>query len=153
MLNISPDERIRHWREFRKSLLSRAKTDHPKLVAEYWAKWPEINHFLDWDDCGNWEKPWDIIYRGDICPSSKALLMEQTLLMIGEIWSSEELELRLIKIPSQDFLGIILVINNEIVLNYSVSEVVNIDEILNSSVLLKRYKSTDNSHFELPDSP
>lgn len=139
---LPPDERIRHWREFRLSLVEE-ETDEEQLleVAKYWQQFPTSQFYLDVDRPKYWPSPWQVLFDGDCCKSTLAYMMEQTLLMSDDRWK-DRLSLVLIDDKLKSELFIILVADTKYVVNYSQNEIINFDFIVKNCIIQHEYKIT-----------
>jgi len=80
---LSADERLEHWKAFRKSLADKTETDQLQAVAQYWAHAPLLNIAYDCEDPETWPSIWEMIQLGDWCRNSIAIGMEGTLRLLG----------------------------------------------------------------------
>lgn len=137
---LPPDERIRDWREIRDSLIS-DQTDQEQLllVLNYWQQFPTVSYFLNPDEPETWPSPWEIIYKGDLCNSSYAYMMEQTLLLGDSRWSPDRFQLLYIDDKEKSMATIILVVDDKYVLNYSQNEIINFDIIKKCCIIQHKY--------------
>lgn len=133
-----PTRRMLGWREFRLALTKLDEADQIKKVAELWAMAPIQNYLLDWETTDNWPSPWEIINEGYYCPVAIAYLMHQSLALSG--WNPDRLELQYIRNIEESWQTMIMVIDNKLVLNYSLGEIVNLEDIEQSCAVLTRYK-------------
>ena len=75
----------------------------------------------DFEDCSEWPSPWEMISKGDWCPYSVAIGMEFTLRLAG--WDKSRLTLMVIRDYDISAQMMILKIDDDTVLNYSVGMV------------------------------
>ena len=145
---LPPMERIRNWREFRQSF-GTDETDEEQLLktAKYWQSFPISKYYLDIDDPKNWPTPWEILYEGDYCQSTLAYMMEQTLLLADERWTTDRLKLYLIDDKVKSDIFIILVADAKYVINYSHFDIINFDFVENNCIIQHEYLAvTPQSH-------
>jgi hypothetical protein len=114
---LAPSQRLAHWKDFRRGLVSLDLTQQLNAIAEYWSHAPIGRLAFNPDDATTWDhNPWEQIYRNDWCRSSVALGMENTLRLIGV--AADRLELQLISDEIHDAL-LVVIIDDTYVLNYS----------------------------------
>lgn len=146
---LSPDERLRDWKDFRKEVACIDNIEEQLLIVqEYWNKQPFILRYIDIDRPQNWPRPWKMVYNGDYCISAKVYLMEQTLLLADEKrYRPENLRLAYVdnKLISDAFM--ILIYDNKYVLNYQYDQIVNFDSVKKSCIIIHEYtKSNQHRH-------
>jgi len=143
---LSPKERIRHWRDFRKTLPE--KSDREQLIAtsQYCHRFPILlNHYLNPDRPQDWLTPWELLYIGDFCSVSIPFMMEQTLIMSNEEkWKPERFQLLYVDDTELSAMFMILVIDAKYVLNYSLNEIINFDKIQKNCIIQNKYTSSKN---------
>lgn len=143
-------ERLKHWKDFRSDLINIDSEQEQFLrISEYWSQFPVLNHYLDVDSPENWPSPWEMIYNGDLCYSSLAYLMEQTLLLIDDKWTSDRLRLLFVSDHSISDMLMILVIDNKYVLNYSHNEVIHFDNIVKNCIIQNEYTVTTQHYHKI----
>lgn len=114
---LPPDERMAHWKDFRKSLMINTDvTGALKAVAEYWAKAPLVLIAYDTNDALNWPSPWEMIQANEWCRSSVAIGMESTLRLAG--LPADRMKLKLILDRDIQELLLVLIVDEAWVLNY-----------------------------------
>ncbi len=119
---LSPQERLAHWKEFRKSLTQMSETSQLQSVAEYWTHAPIKTIAYDPNNAASWLTPWEMMHANEWCRSSLAIGMESTLRLSG--FSSERLKLKLILDRDVQEMLLILTVDLQWVLNYSWGNVV-----------------------------
>ena len=113
---LSHDERLSHWKKFRKSLTTMDEMAQLKAVAEYWAKAPLVSIAYDPSDATNWPTPWEMMSSNEWCRSSIAIGMENTLRLAG--FSASRMKLKLIIDRDIQEMLLVLVIDDQWILNY-----------------------------------
>ena len=141
---LSPSERLSEWRDFRASIQNMGDLDQLLKVARWGGQAPLCNYSMDWDNPKSWLTPWELIHEGTFCPTAVAYLMEQTLLMAG--WDSSRLRLIYIKNQEEGVEKLLLLVDDAWVLNYSIGEVFNFDNIRSGSALLATYQAVADGH-------
>lgn len=118
---LAPQERLAHWKEFRKSLGGMAEGDQLQAVADYWALAPLVGMAYDIEQPQEWPSPWEMINAGDWCRNSVAIGMEFTLRLAG--WDTSRLQLTMIRDWDISEIILLLVVDDQKVLNYNYSQV------------------------------
>jgi len=83
MWKLNPDERIVHWRDFRKSLEELSLEQAITQTAEFWARAPFVPYNLDPDKPNEWPDPWTLIYENTYCDIAKCLGIVYTISLTG----------------------------------------------------------------------
>ena len=79
MWKLNPDERIVHWRDFRKSLEKLTLEQAMTQTAEFWARAPFVPYNLDPALPQSWPDPWTLIYENVYCDIAKCLGIVYTI--------------------------------------------------------------------------
>lgn len=125
----SPDDRLRHWKDFRKSIAGKDEATQLQEVANFWGKAPLVTCAFDWTaPVKDWRTPWEMIHDGYFCRNGVALLMAHTLLLTGK-WTTDRLKLYMIRDLVISDQCIMLVVDNQWLLNYSIGQVVDLSSI------------------------
>lgn len=111
---LSPDERLREWRSFRKSINSNSIDEILVAVAEWWKLAPLGTRVIDIYDETHWPDPWELLHKGQFDENAIALGMAYSLHLM-EIPT----ELLLLQNRTDHFLGLIVLIDKKYVLNYT----------------------------------
>lgn len=114
---LRTEDRLSHWKEFRKSLPSMNENEQLIAVADYWSKAPLGSIAYDLSNALSWTTPWEMISLNSWCRNSIAIGMESTLRLSG--FSADRLSLRLIIDRDIQEVLLILVIDETWVLNYA----------------------------------
>lgn len=122
---LSKREQILKWREFRLDLPKFTEEDQLQLVVNYWSKAPIITFAIDWYE-KNFPTPWEIINEGYYDSNYIAFLMKETLVNSG--WDSSRIKMCFVKTKDNDYEGMVLIIDNNYLLNYSYGEVLTIND-------------------------
>ncbi len=113
---LSHDERLAHWKEFRRSLGAMDEIAQLRAVADYWSKAPLKSIAYDPADASNWPTPWEMMHANEWCRSSVAIMMEATLRLAG--FSPDRMLLKLIIDRDIQEELLVLIIDAQWVLNY-----------------------------------
>jgi len=145
---LSPEDRIRHWKEYRLSL-DDTMNDMEQLLntMHYWNQYPIINRYIDPYSPETWPTSWEMIYANEYCKSSLAFLMEQTLLLgFDNRWTVDRLKMFYIDDTALSDAFIVLVIDNKHVLNYDQDQIINLDSIVKTCIIRHEYLLEDSKH-------
>lgn len=142
---MSKEDRLKVWREFRLKSLDKDMTDYEQLemVVEWWSQAPIVNRLLDPYDCSQWPTGWELMHEGDVCKSSRALGMEQSLLLREGRWTEDRLKLLLINDDEDVYL--VLSVDNRWLLNYRHNHIFDYTAAKNVNIL-ETYVFQDNAH-------
>ena len=137
----SPDNRIKLWRSFRKSLTAEQNELNQLInVVEYFSKAPESSLTIDVDNPKSWLTPWELLYQGDFCPNGIAYLMEQTLLYAeGGSWTCDRVQLKLVNDYVYSVVKLIVIVDNKYALNYEHNRVVEWAAVKDNCMILNEY--------------
>jgi len=125
MWDKKPEQRIRDWRNFRLDLQGQDTLQCIDKVARFWATAPQSNQFLASDLPESWPNPWELLTDNYYDDGSVALGMYYTLVLLEDI-NPEDVQFNVLKTPN----GLAHTVKfEEYILNYSVGEVVNTNEI------------------------
>jgi|ERR1035437_4031995 hypothetical protein len=113
---LSFEERLRVWKELRKSLPLEEESIQFTKIAEFWSKAPLVTIAYDPSDATNWPTPWEMIRNNEWCRSSIAIGMENTLRLSG--FSADRLKLQLIIDREIQEMLLVLNIDDKWILNY-----------------------------------
>ena len=140
-------QRILEWRKFRENISKLDETHQLKETCEFWANAPLQTYALDWDQAVNWPSAWQLIYEGNFDSIVVALLMEQTLILVG--WDPQRLQLIYLRNAKISDQMMILLVDGKWALNYSVHEVYDFSKIKDDCILLVKYQMQDGTRIEL----
>lgn len=113
---LSADQRLDHWKEFRKSITALDDQEKLEQVVKYWSLAPLSKFSYDIEKPNTIPGPWEMVREGDWCKNSVAIGMEFTLRLAGI--SPERMTLALIKDYDISDQILILIIDQDKVLNY-----------------------------------
>ena len=119
---LAPQERLLHWKDFRKDLPELPEIEQLSAVAKYWALAPllKLAHDIEQPQ-DEWPTPWEMVSAGDWDRNSVAIGMEFTLRLSG--WDKDRLQLWMIRDYDISEVILILVVDQKFILNYDYSEV------------------------------
>jgi hypothetical protein len=113
---LRTEDRLAHWKNFRKSLPLLDEMTQFTSVAEYWSKAPLVSIAYDSFDATTWPTPWEMIRNNEWCRNSVAIGMENTLRLAG--FPSNRMTLTLIIDRDIQEILLILIVDRKWVLNY-----------------------------------
>lgn len=122
--NTPDDERLRLWKDLRKSLPSLQLDEQLISIAKFFSSLPFGSRTIDYYTPAEWPTPWEIIFHGRLCKSSISLLIFYTISMLH---TDIIIELHLIDDGNDEYL--LPIINNQFVLNYELGMVSNYSEV------------------------
>lgn len=136
---LSPDQRLRDWRKFRKEL-DTVNDDLQclKNLVEWWKLAPVATRVVDPYDSNDWPDPWELLYNGNYDENVIAIGMAQTLELID--WPCE---LLLVQDTKKSFLGLIVSVDEEFILNYTYGIVEDYDQVMRDCEILRSWKSSE----------
>jgi hypothetical protein len=79
MFKLSADERLTHWRDFRKQLDEQSMSQALLTVVEFWRSCPFSPYYLDPDNPKQWPDPWTLVEENWYCDLAKAIGMLYTI--------------------------------------------------------------------------
>jgi len=142
-----PKTRLENWKSLRKELETLDEKRQIERVVEVWSVVPIYDRLIDWDDPKNWYTPWEMIYYEYFCPSTLAILMEQTLLHIrNSVWF-DRTEILLIIDNEKKMMDLVCLVDGCYLLNYSHGEIVNLKDVKNNFEIQQKYKFNRNYNF------
>lgn len=143
---LPPDQRLTHWRDFRKSLMT--LDDYQKLVkvAEYWACAPLMAIAYDVNDASHWPTPWEMVHSNEWDRNSVAIGMESTL-RLADV-SADRMALRLILDRVMQLMLLVLVVDSTWVLNYDWGSVITYPK---TARIIKEWRYTGKNYCSRSD--
>lgn len=123
MFNLSQDDRLTFWSQFRKDL--EVSQDPLNEVAQLWAQAPYVPYNKEVDPYNqfNWPTPWEIIVDNKYDDFTKALVMSWTL-KLTDRFKNSNIEIKTIIDTDKGMAYNVVVVDNQWVLNYKDNEVV-----------------------------
>jgi hypothetical protein len=118
----SGQDRLDSWKELRQTISTLDEASALNAVADYWGNAPLDTISYNPEDPSEWPSPWEMVSRGDWCRNMVAVAMEFTLRLAG--WSPDRLTLLYLRDYDISEELLILKIDGEYALNYSIGQVV-----------------------------
>lgn len=129
MWKLQPDDRLDHWKNFRRRIGTLSVEQALIECESFWQKAPFAPFYLDYHDTTNWPDPWQLIYENWYCDLAKALGIVYTL-HLCEHGEAMELEIKVFQDPiSRGQYNLVYIDKGKYVLNFVPGEVVNKTQI------------------------
>ncbi len=113
---LAGNERLDHWKKFRKSMSGLAETDQLNAVAQYWSQTPLLSIAYNCDAPNTWPTIWEMIQEGDWCRNSTAIGIDGTLRLIG--FNPDRLSLGWLLDQENSTMLMVVCVDNTTLLNY-----------------------------------
>ena len=137
-------EKILAWRELRQEAVDMTVDSIVKAVNTWWTFTPWVRKTIDPYKPETWPTPWDMINKGEFCRSAIALGQAYTLWMTSP---NTNTELWLVNNFSEKDVHLVVVIDQNTVLNYTLGQVLNIEEC--DFEVLNKITKSDLSHIKI----
>ena len=132
---MTPPERLTAWRTFRRTLADLEDEDCLHQVVDWWKLTPLGKSDINIYETKDWPDPWELLWVADHNEDSIALGVAYTLALSG--W---QCEVALIQCQENSFLGLVVLVDDQYVLNYTYGCVDNIS-ILDNCDIINRWHS------------
>ena len=143
MFQQKPEDRLRSWRDFRKTLDLLPLNEAAISVSDFWQGCPFVPYHLDPDQPSQWSTPWELITENYYCDLAKALGMLYTLYFTVH-GADLDAEIRVYNDPvTQHEYNLVVLSQGKYMLNFRDGDVVNIESINKNLALKHCYTSTD----------
>jgi len=140
MFNQRPEDRIRGFRLWRKSIEDKPLHETVQEVTNFWCSAPISNQYYSPDLDREWPDPWQLVHEGHYDDISRGLAMFYSLALL-ENKCYNSVRLAVCKCP--DNIKLCAIINNEYFLNYDWGSVVSKEQIEKDVELIKVYEASD----------
>jgi len=131
MWNLNTDERLRHWRHFRKEISTKSLESALKDTVNLWSYAPYVSHYLHPLDVSDWPDPWTLVHENYYCDLAKSLGMFYTLYLSDHYKNSvTDLEIRIYS-GNLDQFNTVWVNRGKYILNLEFNAIVNKSSITN----------------------
>jgi hypothetical protein len=131
--HLAPEKRLKEWRNFRGSLDTDDLYNSLVSVVEWWKFTPISSRVIDTFNNSDWPDPWELIYNGDFDENALALGMAYSL-KLADI----KTELLLVQCTEKSFLGLVVLVDNTYVCNYTYG-VVDTADVLDNCEIISRW--------------
>lgn len=131
MWNLKPDERLRHWRQFRQEIGLEDLETAIKSTVNLWSYAPYVTHYLHPQDLTSWPDPWALVYENYYCDLARALGMLYTLYLSDHYQRGiQDIEIRILTEPT-DVYNTVWINSGKYILNLEYNTIVNTSSITN----------------------
>lgn len=137
-------EKILAWRSLRETSKNHSLPEIINMVNTWWTYTPWVRKTIDPYNFKTWPNPWDMISLGEFCRNSIALGQAYTLWLCAP---EDQIEIWLINNFSELDIHLIVVIDQKIILNYTLGQVMNIEEC--NFELLSKISKSDLKHIKI----
>lgn len=134
---LMPNERLKEWRKFRNHIQDFDDMECLQEVVDWWKFTPIGSRAIDPYDNEEWPDPWQLIHTGNFDENAVALGMAYTLHLMD--WPCE---VALAQDTDRRFLGLVVLVDNNLILNYNFGTVEKLSELKNCEILSK-YNTND----------
>ena len=123
------EDRILHWRDWRKSLSGKDKHKVLQEIAKTWAQVPTGSQIIAQDSFDDWPNPWQLISDNYYCDLSVALGMCYSILLLDDYQDLyEDVSLNIYK-QNNNWVNLPIIDREKYVLNWNIGEIVNIEHV------------------------
>ena len=141
MWNLKPDERLRHWQDFRQSINKQSFTEALHTTQHLWCYAPYVAHYLTTDHIEEWPGPWELIYENYYCDLANALGIVYTLYLSNH---KTDLEIQIFSdVTTKEQINAVVVQGGKYVLNYIHDEIVNKEQMPQNLKLIRKISIAD----------
>jgi hypothetical protein len=137
-------EKILAWRELRTKLKDKTTEEIIEEVDQWWTFTPWVRKTIDPFKPDTWPTPWDMINKGEFCRSAIALGQAYTLWMCSP---QLNIELWLVNNFSEKDVHLVVVIDENTVLNYTLGHVLTLEEC--NFEILNKVTRSDLDHIKI----
>ena len=125
MVNISYENRLLTWKEFRNNLCN--EEDPLQSVVDFWKNIPEEPRSIDPYDRQTWPTPWELIEENSYCKYSKILAVAYTM-MLSECCRDWHYEIKIGLDKTRSELYYVLIANDRVI-GFDPDKIVYVDEL------------------------
>jgi hypothetical protein len=141
MFQQKPEDRLRSWRDFRKTLDTLPLADAILAVAEFWHSCPFVPYNLDITRPEEWPDPWTLIEENRYCDIAKCLGIVYTITLTKH---KTNLEIRVYKDQDSGYeYNLAWVDQGKYILNMIDGEIVNINQFDKALKLKQKFTAVD----------
>jgi len=143
MFQLTAEDRLRSWREFRTGLDSLPLETALTQTAEFWARAPYVPYYLDYDTPEVWPDPWALIHENYYCDVARCLGIVYTMQLTGHK-KNLTTEIRIYEDPETRYMyNLSWFDQGKYILNLIDNEVVNIEQFNKLLTLKYRFTAED----------
>lgn len=127
VFSLTKSQQIIKWREFRESIKDFSELEKIEKVMKYWQKAPLTTFVIDWDTA-SFPSPWEVINDGYYDSILIAYMIKETLILTG----FEKDRIKLCYVRNNEFEGMLVIIDNKFLINYSYDEILDYNNYKNN---------------------
>jgi len=135
---LSPDDRLREWRSFRKQTSTLGTEQQLESVITWWKMAPLGTRVIDIYNSNDWPDPWELIYKGEFDENAIALGMAYSIQLL-----EKQTELCLLQDRTDHFLGLIVLVDKTYILNYTYGIIEDATKVLDNSEIVQSWNVED----------
>jgi hypothetical protein len=113
--------RLADWADLRQQCNTLSLPDQALLINNWWWQAPMVNQCVRWNEVEFWPNPWELLTNSGYCDLARALGIVYTFIMLDNTLYTD------LKISQTDQDNLVLINSGEYILNWSPSELLNID--------------------------
>ena len=137
MFKLSAEDRLRSWRDFRKTLNTLPLEDALRATIDFWHGCPFAPYYLDPEQPEKWPSPWELISENYYCDIAKSLGILYTIKFTQH---NPAVELRIYTDPKTRYsYNLVWIEQGKYVLNLISDQVVNKTHVEKSLKLKVKY--------------
>ena len=118
---LSPDDRLREWRSFRKQVSALGTEQQLESVIAWWKMAPIGTRVIDIYNSNDWPDPWELIHKGEFDENAIALGMAYSI----------------------QLLGLIVLVDKSYILNYTYGIIEDATKVLDNSEIVQSWNVED----------
>lgn len=135
---LSPDDRLREWRSFRKQISTLGTEQQLESVIAWWKMAPLGTRVIDIYNSNDWPDPWELIHKGEFDENAIALGMAYSIQLL-----EKQTELCLLQDRADHFLGLIVLVDKTHILNYTYGIVEEATKVLSKAEIVQSWDVED----------
>lgn len=145
MWNLSAEDRLAEWRDFRKEMGALPFDEAVKQTVHKWSYAPFVGHYLDRQSPNDWPSPWELVADGKFDDLAKALGMLYTL-ALSTHGTDHTFSLAQMTCSSCiEVYNVVIIDDGKYVLNYVFDEIIPSDK-LEPSITVNQELSSEDLH-------
>ena len=143
MFQLTAEDRLRSWREFRTAIASLPLEQALAQTLELWSSAPFVPYKLDYRDQDRWPDPWTLIDENVYCDIAKCLGIVYTI-ALSEHRTDLDIQMRVYKDPATGYeYNLVWVNKGKYILNMVDGEIVNNKQFNKTLTLKHKYTAVD----------
>lgn len=143
MFQLTAEDRLRSWRDFRTEVNSLPLEIALVKTAELWSKAPHVPYYLEYQDYQSWPGPWELIHENYYCDIARCLGIVYTM-QLTEHKKDLTVEFRVYTDPETQYVYNLSWFNKgKYILNLIDRTVVNIEQFNKLLILTHQFTAVD----------